>query len=136
MAPRHSGYRAQGQLNADLIIGKFSINITMLCDDFAIVHRPIDSSVSKNVTQVRSNSSCPILKTIPHAILTSSSQKLLFYCDQFFANWTSGGCIWCFTNIFLEAKHFGGKSLVITNKLSPVRCFALVLIEMHPFQLR
>ena len=83
MAPWHSGYRAQGQLNANFIVGKFSINVTVPCDDFRIVHWLINSSVSKNVTQVRSNSSCPILKTIPHAILTSSSRKLLFYCDRF-----------------------------------------------------
>ena len=88
MAPWHSGYRAQGQLNANFIVGKFSINVTVPCDDFRIVHWLINSPVSKNVTQGRSNSTCPILKTIPHAILTSSSLKLLFYCDRVFGCYT------------------------------------------------
>ncbi len=88
MAPPRSGCRAQGQLNANFIVGKFSIDAILLCDDFAIVHSTINSPVSKNVTQGRSNSTCPILKTIPHAILTSSSLKLLFYCDRVFGCYT------------------------------------------------
>ena len=90
MAPLQSGCRAQGQLNANLIVGKFSINAIVLCDDFTIVHSLINSSVSKNVTKHRPNSSCPILKTIPHAILTSSSRKLLFYCDRVFGGQSCG----------------------------------------------
>jgi len=38
MAPPQSGCRAQGQLNANLIVEKFSIDAILLCDDFAIVH--------------------------------------------------------------------------------------------------
>ena len=67
MAPPLKGCRAQGQLNANLIVGKFSIDAILLCDDFTIVHSLNNSPVSKNVTQHRSNSTCPILKTIPHA---------------------------------------------------------------------
>ncbi|TAE42155.1 MAG: hypothetical protein EAZ90_16185 [Oscillatoriales cyanobacterium] len=67
MAPPLKGCRAQGQLNANLIVGKISIDVILLCDDFAIVHSLINALVSKNVTQDRSNSTCPILKTIPHA---------------------------------------------------------------------
>jgi len=67
MAPPLKGCRAQGQLNANLIVGKFSIDAILLCDDFTIVHSLINSPVSKNVTQHRSNLNCPILKTIPHA---------------------------------------------------------------------
>lgn len=88
MAPPRSGCRAQGQLNANPIVEKFSIYAILLCDDFAIVHSLINSPVSKNVTQERSNSTCPILKRIPHAILTSSSLKLLFYCDRVFGCYT------------------------------------------------
>ncbi|TAG90275.1 MAG: hypothetical protein EAZ09_17725 [Oscillatoriales cyanobacterium] len=75
------GCRAQGQLNASFIVGKIRINPILLCDDFIIVHSPRKSLVSKNVTQQRSHLSCPILKAIPHAILTSSSLKLLFYWE-------------------------------------------------------
>ena len=38
MAPPLKGCRAQGQLNANLIVGKFSIDAILLCDDFTIVH--------------------------------------------------------------------------------------------------
>ena len=51
MAPPLKGCRAQGQLNANLIVGKFSIDAILLCDDFTIVHSLINSPVSKNVTQ-------------------------------------------------------------------------------------
>ena len=107
MAPPLKGCRAQGQLNANLIVGKFSINATMPCDDFAIVHSIINSLVSKNVTQERSNSSCSILNRIPHAILTSSSLKLLFYCNLVF------GCYTCArrgNNILVRRKRGNGRN--------------------------
>ena len=128
MAPPRSGCRAQGQLNANLIVGKFSIDVILLCDDFTIVHSIINYPVSKNVTQGRSNSSCSILKTIPHAILTSSSLKLLFYGDRVFACYT---CARRGNNILVIRKRQEGRNsqLPIPDHQFPITLLTLKRVK-------
>ena len=128
MAPPLKGCRAQGQLNANLIVGKFSINVTMPCDDFAIVHSFIESPVSKNVTQGRSNSRCSILNRIPHAILTSSSLKLLFYWNLVFGCYT---CARRSNNILVRRKRGNGRNSQLSIPDYPYKIPNLPVLEKN-----